>query len=141
MTPVMMPAQLARHSQQCHDAKRAHAMVPVAPQTSAIHHSANLSGSDVLDVISQWCDVPKRTCRSDGQSRDFAGVPVSCMNNIMLPFPLAMTSFFDVIFQCSAVQFVRQHIARLRIRWPCMTRVMLPVYLAMTSFLMSYCNA
>ena len=41
----------------------------------------------------------------------------------------------DVILQCSASQFVQQHLAHLRIRWPCMTSVMLPVYLAMTSFL------
>ena len=91
-----------------------------------------------------------------------------CMTRVMMPVHLAMTFLDvvpgtsenrmalhdychaanvsgtdiipDVILQCSASQFVQQHAAHLRIRWPCMTSVMLPVYLALTSFLMSYCN-
>ena len=159
--------------------------------------------------MSQWCDVSKHNCRSDGQSQ--AGFQLACprhtppsccnapatqcatapgpsvnqrslrdlrsaaifpgddskvilqcvsisivrqhlaslqvkspfMNNVMLPFGLAMTSFFDVIFQCSAVQFVLQRMAYLEIRWPCMTRVMLPVYLTMTTLfdVISQCSA
>ena len=60
---------------------------------------------------------------------------MACMTSVMLPMYLAMTSFLVVVLQCSASQFVQQHTAYLRSRWPRMTSVMLPVYLAMTSFL------
>ena len=48
---------------------------------------------------------------------------------------LGTDNILGVILRCSTLQFVQQHAARLRIRWPSVASVMLPVYLAMTSVL------
>ena len=92
-------------------------------------------------MIPQWMHLAKhKGCKT--QCRAGEVLMGGCMFYIRIPCKctcqvpdLAMTSFRDVISQCSASRFVQQHMAHLRSGWPCMTSVMLPGSLAMTSHL------
>ena len=126
MTAVMLPARLARHSQQCHDGMCTHASVQVAPESSENQllipdrsHDASAAGH----TLSQVCHDVMRT---------HASVPVAPETpESQMHMPdrdhAASASWPDtlnsVMMQCTRMHGCQEHQIHLRIKSLFMTAV------------------